>query len=233
MTGGNVMGEAPPVHETHKTPEQRTAASVADVIRLSGLAALAAALLIMQAALLHPEESPAGFSSAMWVPTHFGLYLGLVLAQLGLVGIMLRQLRTFRWLGMIGFVVAFIGAGLTVMEGRDHMFSVPMLRLAGMVSDNPDHLPGLWSLILGAALFSIGHVLLGILTFRAGIFPRGAAGLMIVGAPILAFSPPIPIPAVGLLGSALYSATMGWMGSMMLTTRSEDGRPTPEHSTPR
>jgi hypothetical protein len=187
------------------------------LLRWSGLAALLGGLLILQAPVLHPEETPEGFASPVWVTSHFALYVGYVMIQLGLVGILMRQLRRAGRLGVLGFAVAFVGVGFTLMEGRDHTFSLPILRLSGLQSDNPDALPGLWELLLNATLFSVGHILLGAATWRARVFPRAAAALMAVGAPVLAFSPPIPITAVALVGSALYGSAMVWIGYALLT----------------
>jgi hypothetical protein len=203
--------------------------SVTSLLRWSGAAALLGGLGILQAPLLHPEDTPEGLASPIWVANHFALYVGYLLVQVGLVGILVRQIREAGRLGVLGFAVAFAGAGLTLMEGRDHTFSLPILRLAGLQSDNPDALPGLWALILGAALFSLGHVLLGVAGWRARVFPRPAVALLAVGAPILAFSPPIPVAAVALVGSMLYGGGMIWIGATLLAVRGAErtGRPAP------
>jgi hypothetical protein len=175
-------------------------------------------LCILQAPVFHPAETPEGFASPAWVANHYTLYVGYVLVQLGLVGILVRQLQPAGRLGVLGFSLAFLGAGFTLMEGRDHTFSLPILRLAGLQSDNPDALPGLWSLILNSALFSLGHILLGIAMWRARVFPRPAAGLLAIGAPVLAFSPPIGIMAVALVGSVCYGSALLWIGYALLAS---------------
>jgi hypothetical protein len=194
------------------------------LVRWSGLAAMVGAGLLMQGFLLHPETSPEGFASPMWTASHFGFFIGYLLVQLGLVGILARQLPALGRLGIVGFVVAFLGAGLSAMEARDHMFSMPMLRMAGLQSENPDALPGLWMLILGAALFSLGHILLGIATYRAGVLPQRAAALMAVGAPMLAFAPPIPVAAFGLVGVILYGSGLAWLGAALVGPRRPSSR---------
>ena len=187
------------------------------LIRWTGLAAMVGGLCILQGPLFHPEDTPESFASPAWVANHFTLYVGYVLIQLGLVGILVRQLQAAGRLGVLGFAIAFLGVGFTLMEGRDHTFSLPILRLAGLQSDNPDALPGLWALILSAALFSLGHILLGVAMWRARVFPRPAVGLMIVGAPVFAFSPPFSSMVVALVGSALYGGALLWIGYSLLT----------------
>jgi hypothetical protein len=186
--------------------------TAATLVRWSGISAIVGALLIVQAALLHPSEGADGLVSPLWVPTHFGLYVGYILVQLGLVGVCVRQFQAAGCLGVVGFVVAFMGIGFTLMEGRDHIFSLPILRLAGLQSADPDQLHGLWELILNAAVFSIGHVLLGVATFRVRVFPRLAGALIAIGAPVLGFSPPIGIPAVAVAGALIYGAGVAWLG---------------------
>jgi hypothetical protein len=191
---------------------------VTTLLRWSGAAAMLGAVGIAQAPILHPHDTHEGLVSPIWVPTHFAMYLGYILVQFGLMGVLARQFQAAQKLGVVGFALAFVGVSLTLMEGRDHIFSVPVLRLAGLQSSNPDALPGLWLLILSAAVFSVGHILLGIATFRARVLPPTAAVVMAVGAPILAFAPPIGAEAA-LIGSALYAAAWLWLGFALLGTR--------------
>ena len=96
------------------------------LIRWTGLAAILGGLGILQGPMFHPDETPEGFASPAWVASHFALYVGYVLIQLGLVGILVRQLQAAGRLGALGFAIAFFGAGFTLMEGRDHIFSLPI-----------------------------------------------------------------------------------------------------------
>jgi hypothetical protein len=193
------------------------------LVRWSGLAAILGAVCIAQSPILHPHDTPEGLQSPIWVPTHVAFYLGFLLVQFGLLGIAVRQFDKAGRLGVIGFVIAFVGAGLTLMEGRDHIFSLPLLRLGGLQSSDPEALHGLWELIMNAAVFSLGHILLGIATVSARVLPPTAAVVMAVGAPILAFSPPIGGQAA-LIGSALYGVAMTWLGYALLTVASVPNR---------
>ena len=55
-------------------------------------------------------------------------------------------------------------------------------------------------------------MLLGVAIYRAGVLPRGAGVLLAVGGPIVAFSPPIGILAVLLVGHTLFGAGLAWLG---------------------
>lgn len=83
-----------------------------------------------------------------------------------------------------------------LMEGREHLFS----------HDFGQGTPvGLWQLIATSLVFSVGYILLGVAIFRAGV-------LLAVGGPIVAFSPPIGIPAVLVVGHTLFGAGLAWLG---------------------
>ena len=70
------------------------------------------------------------------------------------------------------------------------------------------------SILIGAAatfgLFALGWLLFGIASYRARVFPRGAAALMAVGGVtgILALSAPFQIP---------LALAVGWMGWSLLS----------------
>ena len=70
----------------------------------------------------------------------------------------------------------------------------------------------MWQLIATSLVFSVGYILLGVAIYRAGVPPRGAGVLLAVGGPIVAFSPPIGILAVLVVGHALFGAGLAWLG---------------------
>jgi hypothetical protein len=82
-----------------------------------------------------------------------------------------------------------------LLEGREHLFSPDFGQGA---------LHGLWELIAASLIFSVGYVLLGAAIVRAGVLPRSAGVLLGVGGPIVAFSPPIGVQAVLVVGSAFF-----------------------------
>ena len=71
---------------------------------------MAGALCIAQAPILHPEDTPEGLQSLLWLPNHLGLYLGYILIQLGLLGIGVRQLQQAGRLGIVGAIPPAIRA---------------------------------------------------------------------------------------------------------------------------
>ncbi|HEV7517545.1 MAG TPA: hypothetical protein VGR07_14685, partial [Thermoanaerobaculia bacterium] len=67
--------------------------------------------------------------------------------------------------------------------------------------------------MLTGTTFLLGYVLFGIATFRAGVFPRWAAALLAVSAPVLGLSPimPAPVRLVGCIVFGAMNAVLGWM----------------------
>jgi len=181
--------------------ERREARGVspAALLRGGGLLAIAAGASTVLAPLVHPQ-SP---QSALWVPVHLLHFATLVAVQLVLVGILARQLRPAGRLGVAGFLTAFLGTAMGLLEGREHLFSPDFGQGAPL---------GLWQLILTALVLSIGYVLLGVAIVRAGVLPRGAGILLAVGGPVGAFSPPVGILAVFIVSHALFGAGLAWAG---------------------
>ncbi len=72
-------------------------------------------------------------------------------------------------------------------------------------------------LIVASLVFSIDYILLGAAIVRAGVLPRGAGILLAVGAPIVAFSPPIGVQAVLIVGHVMFGLGLVWLGYALWT----------------
>ncbi|QIN82449.1 hypothetical protein GBA63_07170 [Rubrobacter tropicus] len=176
------------------------------LVRGTGLLALAAGVSMFLAPFLHPHDP----ASAGWVPAHLLHFATLMAVLLVLVGIFARQLPRTGPSGLAGFLAAFAGTAMMLLEGREHLFS----------QDFGQGTPaGLWQLIVTSFVFSAGYVLLGISMYRAGVLPRAAGLLLALGGPIVAFSPPIGIQAVLIVGHTLLGAGLAWSGYALWTSR--------------
>ncbi len=140
-----------------------------------------------------------------------GLYLlGTVLILGGLVGLYASQVEAAGTLGLVGFVVAFAGTALAVGIFWAETFVVPE---AAKVSrefreDEPSN-----TLILAVTLtfmlVAVGWALFGIATFRARVYRRLLAVLLVIGALLslfpLSFASMALGLAVALLGFSLFT----------------------------
>jgi hypothetical protein len=194
-----------PVEQGEK---KATRISPTALIRRSGLLAVAGGAYMVLVPFLHPE-SP---QSTAWVPVHLAYFAALAVILLGLVGIFAYQVERAGRLGVAGFLAAFFGTAMALLEGREHLFS----------HDFGEGVPaGLWQLIATALVFSIGYVVLGIAVARAGVLARGAGVLLAVGAPLVAFAPPIGVQAVIIIGHTLFGVGLAWSGYALFSGRKD------------
>jgi hypothetical protein len=187
--------------------------SIQSLSRLVGPVSIGAATLIILSQSLNLGLGLAfGVQSADSVvhSLKYGLALfALYLLLLSLTGLYLRQAGAAGKLGLAGYLVAFLGTLLLAGDWWFETFIVP--RLAAVA---PDVMTGAitGSMAAGAGatfgLFALGWALFGVASFRAGVYPRPAAALLIIGGVvgILAGSTPYQIPlaiAVGWIGISL------------------------------
>ncbi len=185
--------------------------SSAALIRQSGLLAIATGASMVLVPLVHPENP----QSAAWVPAHLLYFAALIGILLALVGVFVRQLQPAGRLGVAAFLTAFIGTAMMLLEGREHLFSFEVGQVTPV---------GLWQLILASFVFSVGYVLVGVAMVRASVLPWGAGVLLAVGGPIVAFSPPIGIFTVLVVGHTLFGLGLVWAGHALWTERESKRR---------
>ncbi len=185
-------------------------------VRWGGLAALLAGVLLIISELL--GSLPAGFfpigisGGELAIYGWLGIegYLGVLLAvlvQIGLVGLYAPQARAAGTLGLVGIFMAFIGARLIMLNS----FDTPFARQFVWTSEGYT-LEEFWGPVAIFALsFVLGWVLFGVATLRAGLYPRAAAALLIVGALILL----LPLP----LSGVIFAGAVAWMGYVLFGGR--------------
>ena len=135
--------------------------------------------------------------------------IGLAFVLLGgLVAVYVYQSEEAGFLGVVGFVVAFLGTALIVGANWAQVFVAPLLAAnAPQIFELGP--PG--SVLVTFITLGVGWLLFGIATLRAGVFPRWAAILLTVGA-VLSF---FPVPLSGIV----LSAAVIWLGLILLMGR--------------
>jgi hypothetical protein len=198
---------------------------VVRLTRWSGLALLVAGLLIAVPTLFHPSDAdPRAFLNGAWAPVHALLIGGAILSLFGLFSLYGVQAQQTGLLGLAGFGLAFIGSALVVAALVADAFVIPAIAAdpaGGTLLDPTGPLfggaLGLVFLVMGLT-FSLGALLLGFATARAGVLPRLSGILMLSGGPLLAFTPPLPA-IVGMVGAVLLGAGYMWAGYAIWTNR--------------
>jgi hypothetical protein len=190
-----------------------------DLIRWSGLAAILAAGLLSIGALLSLATESENLSVSATTPSYaFSslLYLlGGVLLLIGLVGLYIRQSGPSGILGLVAFLVAFLGTALAVGATWAELFVAPALAVEAprVLDAEPTGMLALGFTLTFVVFLPLGWLLFGVASFRARIYPRAAAILLMVGAVIAGL--PIPLTEI-----VLYVG-VAWLGFVLFTERGE------------
>jgi hypothetical protein len=207
--------------------------SSATLYRVSGLALLLGALLDIIATifkmLLFPNDNPQQavsmpqqYVSLAWLIVALLNFLSSLLIVGGLPGVCVRQRVQAGWLGLVGFVLTLVSAILFV--GID---VIDVLVLPYLAATAPQLLapPASYTtyLLVATLLVTVGVVLLGLATMRAGVFPRWA-GLLLIAGVVINLVVFFPLPAiigsiVGNVAGVLFALGLAWMGSVLLAEK--------------
>ena len=140
--------------------------------------------------------------------------LAVILVLGGLVGLYARQSEEAGLLGVVGFLVAFLGTALMVGASWNQAFFTPGLAetpigfvlleqgLTGWVN---------FGFTLTFLLVSLGWLVFGVATLLARVYPRPAAVLLIVGALVSL----IPLSYT----EVVLAAAIAWLGFDLLAGR--------------
>lgn len=213
--------------------ESKPRISTAALMRLSGLSALLAGLGITVMGLFHPANEPASVTTLAWIIVHiFATSLGFF-GVVSLVGLYARQVEKAGWLGLVGFLLfsvwmtmigffSFIEAA--VLPHLASEFPQFVTGFLGMFSGAPSQvnlgvMPTMWN--ISTPMLILGSLLFAIASFRAKIFPRGAAGLLALGTVMI----PVGALVSTELAAKIIMVPMGlglaWMGYALLAERRE------------
>ncbi|HET9222870.1 MAG TPA: hypothetical protein VFO07_10220 [Roseiflexaceae bacterium] len=204
------------------------------LIGWAGLAAMASGILYIVIQTIHPLDVLVSVTTTQWAITH---YVGVTMAFLGLLGIAglyARQLEAAGWLGLVGYLLFSLFYALTMAFQFAEAFISPLLvttaptfveGLLGIANGHPTEmnlgaLPTIY-LLTGIGGYVLGGLLFGIATFRAGILPRWAAGLLAFAAvspPLLAWLLPHPLDRILAVPMGL---ALAWLGYALWSERRE------------
>ena len=182
-----------------------------------GGSAMAASLLMDWLVVPHEQLGTEAFLTSSYLVSSGLRLLSLVLLPWALIGIYGRQSREAGTFGLWAFALAFLGATLTVGNAWAEVFVWPTLAqaapgmMSGSVTDMSSYLVA--GLNVSFPLFGLGLILFGAAAFRAGVYPRWAAVLLIVSIPVTMFLDPTPgtfQESIGQILLGISVAALGW-----------------------
>jgi hypothetical protein len=195
----------------------------ARLLSWSGLAVVAAGVLLAAATLLHPSHETATTIVAgegRLVAAHVTYTLSWLLVLLGLPGLYAAERGRLGRLGLGAFLTAFTGTYLIAVTGNFGFLAPVLAKTSPGVLDALNQYPPVVVVNgLAAIAFMIGYLLFGIAMLRATpTWPRLAGILVAVGAPahLLGFGlaqlvSPTLWP-VAVVGSVSLGAGLAWAG---------------------
>jgi hypothetical protein len=186
------------------------------LIRWSGLVAMVAGVLLLIAELLEllPVFNDIPFSELALTGIftfQITLYLvGLILLAVGLTGLYAHQSETAGPLGLVGFLVAFVGIVFFTGFFWANLFVAPALAHgAPEFLDQGGRFPGFR---LSLFIYAVGWILFGLASLRARVYPRAPVIALIIGAALDLFGAP--------LSGLVIDAAFVWLGFSLFTGRS-------------
>ncbi len=207
----------------------RTSAST--LMRLAGISALLVGVCLIAIGIGHPANVPESVITSSWVNVHiFASALG-IFGPFAMAGLYLRQAARSRWLSLAGSVFfsiwTILVSGISFVEA----FILPRMATAspelvtgflGMFTKVPSQIDlGILPTLVKIAdpMYLLGLLLFGIATFRAGVLPRWAGALLVVGgllAPVALLLPPDHQAMVMIPNGLAFI----WMGYALFAERS-------------
>ncbi len=189
--------------------------SAATLMRWSGLSVSLGGLAYALFVLVHPFSGlsdPHVIHSRQWLVAHNLHLLGAVLVLLGLPGLYVAGVPRTGRLGLVGYLVAFVGTALHAGSGMFTAYVVPLAPALADPSGPAQDSPFVAVFLLQTVAMIAGFVLLAMAGLRAGALPGWVALPLVLGA-VLFNVPAVAVPyAIPLVGGVLFGAGLGGWG---------------------
>ena len=204
---------------------QRKGPSLTALLRWSGLALVAGGVLMVVATALHPSrETTATILEAevRLVAAHAMFTLSYLLVLLGLPGLYAAASVRMGRLGLVGFLLAFLGTMLIAVSGIFGFLAPVLAAQSPATIDLINRYPpegALNAVAFGG--FVVGFVIFGVAMAKTAGFPRPSGVLVTIGAPcqVVGFAlAQLVAPrlwAIAILGSVALGAGLAWPGYRM------------------
>jgi hypothetical protein len=201
-----------------------------DIIRATGLAAMAAGIIFAAIQPIHPADVLASVTTSTWaIIVSFKLAM-CFLFLFAIAGLYVRQVEEAGWLGLAGAFLFSLSWMLQIGYVFTGLFVLPSIATAapqfvdsflGIVNGTLGEMD-IGSLVpvygLVGILYLLGGLALGIATFRAGVLPRWPAGLLAVTALLTPLAALLP-HAIQRLAAVPMGISFAWLGYALWSER--------------
>jgi hypothetical protein len=206
--------------------------SGSNLIRWSGLAAMAAGMIFAGIQPVHPADVPASVTTTAWTVIIALKWVMCLLFLVGITGIYARQQERAGWMGLAGYLMLILSWWIQTAYVFNELFVLPVMTSAapgfvesylGVVNGMPGEMNiGALIAVYGVlgVLYMLGGVVFGIATLRAGVLPRWAAGLLALGAAVTPLAALLP-HAIQRYAAVPVGLAIAVMGYALLTERRE------------
>lgn len=190
---------------------------------------------------LHPPRSITGIPAMMqstilgvpWSVVHIFGIVAFIAGLFGLIGLYVRQIERAGWIGLLGFVVTFVGTVFGVGVVVPDAFVFPLLARSAATSwllavPGP-FIPGGdlgRFMVISAVALILGNTLFCVAGLRARVLPGWAWLSLLVGVPLLTVGP-LAANSLGLVGATLVMLGNIWLGYALWRNPSAYDNPTP------
>ena len=154
-------------------------------------------------------------ATGTWIIVQGSYIVAAMLIALGLVGLYVCQTQQAGTLGLVAFVVTFIGGMMAVGSSWSEAFFGPWLaKAAPELLDADPAGPVITGVVLSYLLFALGWFLFGLSSLRAKVLPGGAAVLLVIGAVLFLVLGFLDLP----FASVVFGAAIAWLGFALWTS---------------
>lgn len=188
--------------------------SSSNLIRWSGLVALIGGALfvifdIVDSISFGNQSFTAVATTGTWMIVQGAYVVAAILITLGLVGLYACQAQQTGLMGLVAFVLTFVGGAMATGSAWSEAFFGPWLAEAAPELMETDPAGSVIAgVILSYLLFTLGWFLFGLLSLRAKVLPRGAAMLLMLGAALFLVLGFLELP----FASVVFGAAIAWLG---------------------
>lgn len=203
---------------------------ISKLIRMSGLSNILGAILLFVSwfsigLFMWEELSDQNFTGLVvhpyWTPINLMLLVSTFLLLFGLVGLYLKQAEKAGALGIVGFLLSFVGLTWYACITYYETFLWPVIasqapNLFPVVGFSASHKPIAVAFWLSGLFWGLGYIIFGITTTRSGHFPRWAGILFGVGAVVFGLG---MVPLVRSIGAPLFAIGLIRLGGVLWKNR--------------